>query len=342
MKPLELSEEQIALRDTVRKALEELFPHDYLQSRVKVPRLRDAQKWSALDQLGLRDYFPHGRTLQGSQVRDLSLIAAEVGRSLCPETIVESIFARAYVSEVKEDHLCMWGGFRTDLVIKIEKGNNVSVSGEIKAVLGGSAQSLLFVSGEGSARALYQCDVADPLTVTKKERSSLDIIRPLTDLTLKNAVAHPVGNSVVADAAMLSSALFSAAELSGIADRVVEMTTDYIKTRRQYGVPVGGFQAVQHQAADMYLRAEALRALVNFASWTFEASPDQREISVLAALRTARESVPWIVERSIQLHGGIGFTWEFDLHLFLRRARLVAILAPESKSEIRNLVAAAQ
>jgi alkylation response protein AidB-like acyl-CoA dehydrogenase len=117
-----------------------------------------------------------------------------------------------------------------------------------------------------------------------------------------------------------------ASELSGICSKVVQMTSDYAKTRKQFGVPVGGFQAVQHQLSDMYLTSEALASMSRFACWALGASPAQSSFASLAAIKFGVENACKVVEKAIQLHGGIGFTWEFDLHFYLRRAQSFAAL----------------
>jgi len=133
-------------------------------------------------------------------------------------------------------------------------------------------------------------------------------------------------------------AIMAAAELAGVSGRAVEMTTDYVKTRRQFDVPVGGFQAVQHRLAELHLQSEALKALVRFAAWSADLSPEQLPLAAPAALLQACAEAPGIVEGAIQLHGGIGFTWEYDLHFFLRRARTLEALHRPAGSDQAALV----
>ena len=112
---------------------------------------------------------------------------------------------------------------------------------------------------------------------------------------------------------------------------MVEATVEFVKTRKQFGVAIGGFQAVQHKLANMHLKTEAMRAMAHFASWSAEESKDQLTLASASALAFACEHAGTIVEDAIQLHGGIGFTWEFDLHLFLRRAKMLEILFAPTK-----------
>lgn len=120
--------------------------------------------------------------------------------------------------------------------------------------------------------------------------------------------------------------IICANELAGISARVIDMTRDYVTQRKQFGVPVGGFQAVQHGIAEMHVQAECMRSAAEFAAWSIENSAEQAAFAGLSALSYACDNAPLIVEKAIQLHGGIGFTWEYDLHLYLRRVRTLAAL----------------
>src|SRR5262249_46285979 len=125
---------------------------------------------------------------------------------------------------------------------------------------------------------------------------------------------------------LLESRVAFAAELAGIASRTLEMTVEYVKTRQQFGRPIGTFQAIQHALADMHVAAEQLLALVRFAAWAADSDRSQFPDAALAACAFAADEVPSIVECATQLHGGIGFTYEFPLHAFLRRALVTAQL----------------
>jgi alkylation response protein AidB-like acyl-CoA dehydrogenase len=104
------------------------------------------------------------------------------------------------------------------------------------------------------------------------------------------------------------------------------MTADYVKTRKQFDRAIGTFQAVQHKLADCYLQLEQLEALALFAAWAAESDPAQFYSAVAACKGLASAEVPRIIETTVQVHGGIGFTYEYDLHLLLRRARVVSSL----------------
>src|SRR5205807_9500406 len=128
----------------------------------------------------------------------------------------------------------------------------------------------------------------------------------------------------VADAlarALDEATIAMAASTIGACRRIVEMTLDYAKVREQFGRPIGSFQAIKHRLADMYLSVERATALVYFAALTVaEDDPRRGEASSLAKA-AAGECQRLVAEEGLQLHGGIGMTWEYDLHLLLKRAK---------------------
>ncbi|MEA2280982.1 MAG: hypothetical protein QOK21_1589 [Solirubrobacteraceae bacterium] len=112
------------------------------------------------------------------------------------------------------------------------------------------------------------------------------------------------------------------AELTGVSRRALDMTVAYVKDRKQFGVPVGSFQAVQHRAAQMLLDTEGARAATYFAAWTADAEPERLPMAASMAKAWASEAAKATTAAAIQLHGGIGFTWEADVHWLFKRAQV--------------------
>jgi len=111
------------------------------------------------------------------------------------------------------------------------------------------------------------------------------------------------------------------AELTGIAQRALEMAVAYAKDRQQFGRPIGAYQAVSHQCAEMLYDVEEARSLTLFAAWAADADPESLPLAAAMAKARASEAAWEVCKTSIQVHGGIGFTWEHDLHFLLKRAR---------------------
>ena len=103
--------------------------------------------------------------------------------------------------------------------------------------------------------------------------------------------------------------------------RTLDITVDYAKTRKQFGKAIGSFQAVQHQCADMYLETESARSAVYYAAWALQEGAPDAAAAVSIAKLYASDAARTVGNRGIQIHGGMGFTWENDLHLFFRRAK---------------------
>jgi alkylation response protein AidB-like acyl-CoA dehydrogenase len=112
-----------------------------------------------------------------------------------------------------------------------------------------------------------------------------------------------------------------AAEMCGIASRALSMSVEYAGVREQFGRPIGSFQAVQHKCADMKVAVENARSLVYYAAWAADESSADRRLAAAMAKSYASEACPRVVADAVQVHGGIGFTWEHDLHLYLKRVQ---------------------
>ncbi|MCB0345408.1 MAG: acyl-CoA/acyl-ACP dehydrogenase [Bdellovibrionales bacterium] len=159
---------------------------------------------------------------------------------------------------------------------------------------------------------------------------TFDCIRPFYQLDLNNCPAsalceEPLSSSALAGMRDVMS-LCAAAEMTGAARRCVSMSVDYAQTRTQFGKPIGSFQAIAHKLADMHVLVESSQALVRFAAWACDNDQSQSPSACSAAKAYASKVCPKVAQEAIQAHGGIGFTYEYDLHFFLRRTRTLSAL----------------
>jgi alkylation response protein AidB-like acyl-CoA dehydrogenase len=144
-------------------------------------------------------------------------------------------------------------------------------------------------------------------------------------LTLQDAPGMPVAGDLAP--ALEEAALATAAYLLGVMDRAFAITLDYLKTRQQFGRPIGAFQALQHRAADLRIQIALTRASVEAAAATLDGAPPAlRQAAVSRAKARAAEAAMLVTRQCIQLHGGIGYTDEYDIGLFLRKAMVHANL----------------
>jgi len=177
--------------------------------------------------------------------------------------------------------------------------------------------------------------------VRSKPCRSLDLTSALTEVSLEAAAVITFSAEASGLVEDLLEAIY-ACEAAGICQKAIEMTCAHVKTRTQFGKPVGSFQAVQQQLAHAHAQSEALSSLSRFAVWAAAHSPEQRALTARAAVTQAADHAPGICEIALQCHGGIGFTWEYDLHLYLRRALSIQAMFQLTEHRAEEIVARAR
>jgi alkylation response protein AidB-like acyl-CoA dehydrogenase len=172
-----------------------------------------------------------------------------------------------------------------------------------------------------------------------EEINTLDKSRPLARVEVKKAqVIGPVDQARVLDEATAALAL----EMVGTCQTIFDMTLEYAKQREQFGVPIGSFQAVKHKLVDMYVALSRARACAYFAAATIAEDDQRRPMAVSMAKAAAGDAQNLICEEGIQIHGGIGYTWEHDLHLYVKRAKTGEVLfgtAVDHRQRVAQLLA---
>jgi alkylation response protein AidB-like acyl-CoA dehydrogenase len=151
--------------------------------------------------------------------------------------------------------------------------------------------------------------------------SGMDLTRKLYTLRMNHTPAEKLGDVAGLAGALDIATAALAAEMAGGMQRTLEMTVEYAKTRKQFGKPIGSFQAVQHQCADMYLETESSRSAAYYAAWALEEKAPDAAVAVSIAKMYASDASRTVGNRGIQVQGGMGFTWENDVHLYYRRAK---------------------
>ena len=151
--------------------------------------------------------------------------------------------------------------------------------------------------------------------------TAMDLTRKLYVVEFHNTPAEEIGATANLERAFDVATAALAAEMVGGMQRTLDITVEYAKTRKQFGKPIGTFQAVQHQCADMYLETESSRSAVYYAGWALEENSPYASTAVSIAKMYASDAARTVGNRGIQIHGGMGFTWENDVHLYYRRAK---------------------
>ena len=200
--------------------------------------------------------------------------------------------------------------------------------GMVSGVADALPATVLLVPADGVPHALYLVDVAAP-GVAKAPVVSLDMTRQLCDLSFDDApgtlIAAGTAASQALGAALSAGAAALAAEQVGLAQRCLDMTLAYVKERRQFARPVGSFQALKHRLADVWIAVSQARAASRYAAACLASGDPDAAVAVAVAKAYCSEAAVHAAQECVQLHGGIGFTWEHPAHLYLKRAKADSI-----------------
>ncbi|HWJ80772.1 MAG TPA: acyl-CoA dehydrogenase family protein [Nocardioides sp.] len=241
----------------------------------------------------------------GGSLLDLAVVAEQAGRVLAGPSLVT--YARAAVLLADDD----------DRLAALADGS--------LAVAVVDDGPVLDAVGADTFLALRGDDVVIG-TGTVTEREPLDPTRGLADVTLDDVEVLAAGAADRWTRARDVGRTILAAEGLGTAARALEIGVAYTKERHAFGRPIGSYQAVKHALVDVYVQVEQLRSLVWWAAWAVDNAPDELPLASAAAKAAAAVAAEQAAETLIQVHGGIGFTWEHDAHLFWRRAKVDRLL----------------
>jgi alkylation response protein AidB-like acyl-CoA dehydrogenase len=196
-----------------------------------------------------------------------------------------------------------------------------TLSGRSDLVVYGPAADVVIVFADvDGAPALFAVDPAG--SERPSAEAAMDRTRTVGWLDLAGRPALRLGGIEAADALLDKAATAMAAEMLGAADRVLEMTVAYAKDRVQFGRPIGGFQAIKHRCADMLVDVEGMRSATYYAGWAVGAGDPDASAAASVAKVWSSDAARRVMASGLQVHGGIGFTWEHDLHLYLKRSQL--------------------
>lgn len=345
--PIALSTDQAHLAETVNSFAQR---HRVVQStRKDADALRAGELpeyWRALLDTGLHSvHLSESVGGQGGSVEDAAVVLAEAGRTLVSGPLLPTIAASA-VTELagarasRDLLLTRFARGGTGAVIGPEHGVTVTdgerprLNGQTDLVLGAASAELLIVAAhQGGADGAGRCrwfavDRSAP-GVACEHRDGVDLGRDIAVVRFGDVDVAEADRltGIDDDAAADTVAALLAADAAGVVAWCAQAACDYVKTRTQFGKPIGAFQAVQHRAAQLLITSELATAAAWDAVHALGESPDQRARAVAgAAIMTIGTAVHAAVE-CLGLHGAIGFTWENDLHLYWRRAMSLAALA---------------
>jgi alkylation response protein AidB-like acyl-CoA dehydrogenase len=350
----DFSDEQKQLRDEARKFLAEKCPPKAVRTVLDGKSSYDRDLWKGLAEMGfLGVAIPETYGGAGAGHLELCVIAEEMGRALAPVPFSSTVYlaAEAILLAGSEAQKRKWlpliasGEAIGTLALFEGKGNpspqaiRLPASGNIlngvkKPVPDGAIADFAIVAartgstGRDSDISLFLVDIKAG-GVDAKALTNVDPSRGQAELTFKNCKAEPLG-PVGEGWSMVSQVLDRAAvliafEQVGGADRALEMGRDYALDRIAFGRPIGSFQAVKHMLADMYVSATLARSNSYYGAWALSTSASELPEAAAAARISATQAFQHCAKNNIQVHGGMGFTWEFDCHLYYRRANALAL-----------------
>jgi alkylation response protein AidB-like acyl-CoA dehydrogenase len=351
----DLTDEQQAIKSTAR---------DFLAARYKSARIRklaesesgfEASDWDKMAELGWPGLaLPEEWGGQGLGIVDLAVLFEEMGYALAPSPLFSNTvaglalslcgsdeqrerFLRPLAAGEKRGTPALWdagspasvGGFTLE---GRPDGDSLVLDGEKVLVPDAATADFFIVATADGKRHLVDAG-AEGVTVAAEP--SIDLTRRLFSVRFEG-VRVAAGDTMPAEAAdyfpvfhRLCVAL--AAESTGVAQRTMEMAVEYAKDRKQFGRPIGSYQAVSHRCAQMLLETENARSAVYGAAWAADAEPESLPLAASMAKAYASDAGWRVPDASIQVHGGIGFTWEHDLHFFLKRGKANAAMFGDAK-----------
>jgi alkylation response protein AidB-like acyl-CoA dehydrogenase len=332
----DLDTDQRALRDAARAFLEREAPVSYARAMMDDSRGYSDDVWRKMADLGWMALpFPEETGGVGQGFVALAILLGEMGRVVLPgpyfSTVVlagHAILEAGSDAQRKESLAAIASGdliaaFADDTegVEACPAGSEFRLSGEARFVFDGATATRVLVaaSNEDGSPGLF---LAEPVEVVPVE--TLDATRKVAHLRFDETSAERLGdggNGRAIQRVRDRAAVGLAAEMLGAAERVLELAVEYAKQRVQFDRPIGSFQAVKHRAADMHLDVESLRNAVYYAAWAIERDHPDASLAASMVKAYASDAFRRVAASGIQVHGGIGFTWEHDMHLYFKRAK---------------------
>lgn len=362
MTDLLYSEVEEDLRRSVREMLADRSPVSQVLARCEQGEAYDAALWRVLaGQMGLAGLaVPETQGGAGASLREAAVVAEELGRAVAPvpflgSAVVATTALRALGGAPGGDHADVEG-----LLARLASGATVAalavpfatppggpasgpeagvtadgsaLSGQVRGVADALGADVLLVPAEPGLFLV----TPDAAGLVRSPVVSLDLTRPLCDVTLDRTPGRLIvagagtgsGAAAAVRAALTAGAAVLASEQLGVAEWCLDTTVAYVTSRYQFGRPVGSFQALKHRLADIWVEITQARAAARYAvacltDGGVDGDPDATLAASLAQAHCAAVAVH-AAEECVQLHGGIGFTWEHPAHLFLKRARADAV-----------------
>jgi acyl-CoA dehydrogenase len=329
----DFSDDQVALRDTAKGLLADLASPARVRAFTETDELADASLWSSLVAQGwLAVDSPEAEGGLGLGTVEVALLLEQLGAHAAPvpylSTMVALAACRAAGRTSAVERLlsgefvgCVAWSKRPDAVRAAEGDDGWLLTGRPDPVPYAPLANVAIVfasTPEGPGVFAVSLD----LVGRPPREPAMDITRPLGWLRFDAAPAQHLGGVDAARALVDRGATYVAAEMLGAAQTVLDLSVAYAKDRVQFGKPIGSFQAVKHRCADMLVDVEGMRSATYWAGWAIGADDAEASVAASTAKVWGSDASKRVMASGLQVHGGIGFTWEHDLHFYLKRAHL--------------------
>jgi alkylation response protein AidB-like acyl-CoA dehydrogenase len=323
-----LSDDQRDIKRTARDLLSERSRPERVRELAEAGR-SDERLWQELCELGWPGIaVSEGYGGQGLGCIELTILCEELGRAVAAVPFLPTVGAATLIELAGSPEQ------RQRWLPELASGSTTGTlaagddAGAELVIGGAEAGVLVLVHADGSAQLLTpaECEVT-PI-------ASIDPTRSAARMSASSEAGEELDGDV--PAALDRVLVATSSELVGVCDRALEMTVAYVKERHQFGVPVGAFQAVSHRCAQMLMDTERARSTTAFAAWTADADPERLGEAAAMAKAASADAGREVTASAIQAHGGIGFTWEADVHWLYKRAQLdAALLGGASRQRAR-------
>jgi alkylation response protein AidB-like acyl-CoA dehydrogenase len=333
-----LNDSQQILKDSARKFFAGECPISEVRRLMETDTAFDASLWAKMAEQGFTGIiFPEEYGGTGLGKVELILLMEEAGRAILPGPFFSTVVLAGAVLDAagtaaqKEKYLApiCRGEARSTVALLEANGSPSPADVQISAEKGKLTGEKLFVPDAATADSIFVVarngvfvvDANAPgIEITPMK--GMDLTRKQYSVRFNATPAEALGSPAALARALDVATAALAAEMVGGMQRTLEMAVEYAKTRKQFGKPIGMFQAVQHQCADMYLETESARSAAYYAAWALEENAPDAAVAVSIAKMYASDTCRTVGNRGIQIQGGMGFTWENDLHLYYRRAKV--------------------
>lgn len=344
----ELSEDQALLRSSTRDFLASELPLE--KSRPVMEHSKDGYdpaEWRRLAEMGYLGLVLPAR-VGGQQLGavELAIVQEEMGRLCVPGPYLDVVLAGVLLAA---------DGKHDGLVRDVVAGKKLAMIARHDAPYAGSAGAPLVASGNhvrgtkyfvpfaASADALVVTTAGGPVLASGPfavtSLQTIDLAQRFGDVALDHDVT-PIATAADLARADRLAAVGASAMLLGLMSRALESTLEYVQTRQAFKRPIGAFQALQHRMADMLLKVESTRSAVYRAAWCLDTDAAEAPLACAAAKAYAGDSARHVCGEALQMHGGIGFTWELDLHLYLKRVKTLEQHYGSTEAQLEAALAA--